>query len=192
MPWQKRFDQAKVLDLAMRAFWMHGYEATSMQQIVDETGVNRGSLYATYGDKRALFIASLHSYIDRRDRLLAELAGTESASEAIRRAFTRLFPRDRDTGGSPGCFLVNTALELAAHDVEIRGVVTRALHTMEKFFAERVAAGRAGGEFRRSVDADKAGAALLATLLGTRVLIRSRPDRAQLQSIVDAALAQLT
>ena len=49
MPWEKQFDHDEALSKAMGAFWAHGYEATSMQDLVDCMGVNRGSLYATFG-----------------------------------------------------------------------------------------------------------------------------------------------
>jgi len=74
MPAEKQFDVDKVLDKAMQAFWLRGYEATSMQDLVDCTGVNRGSLYATYGDKHTLFLAALRMYDDTlRKKMLAEL-----------------------------------------------------------------------------------------------------------------------
>jgi TetR/AcrR family transcriptional repressor of nem operon len=58
MPWEKQFDVDEVLDRAMQVFWACGYEATSMQQLVERTGINRASLYATYSDKRTLFLAA--------------------------------------------------------------------------------------------------------------------------------------
>ncbi|MGD9921955.1 MAG: TetR/AcrR family transcriptional regulator, partial [Pseudorhodoplanes sp.] len=66
MPWEKQFDTDEVLEKAMRAFWDRGYEATSLQDLVDHTGINRGSLYATFGDKHALFIAALRRYDESR------------------------------------------------------------------------------------------------------------------------------
>ena len=66
MPWEKQFDMDQVLKKAMRAFWDRGYECTSMQDLVDHTGVNRGNRYATYGDKHALFVAALRRYDEKR------------------------------------------------------------------------------------------------------------------------------
>ncbi len=62
MPWEKRFDSEAVLDRAMRAFWARGYEATSIQDLVDCMGLNRGSIYAAFGDKRSLFLRALRHY----------------------------------------------------------------------------------------------------------------------------------
>lgn len=119
VPWDKQFDEAKVLDHAMHTFWAHGYEATSVQMLADNTGIDRGSLYACFGDKCALLLDALREYLSRRDRLLAELREMDCARDAIRLAFERLFPRVGDIGISSGCLLVNTAPELAARDEEI-------------------------------------------------------------------------
>jgi len=74
MPWTKNFDVDRTLDKAMRLFWAHGYEATSMQDLVDGMGINRGSIYSTYGDKRQLFLAALNRYdVECRKSLLESL-----------------------------------------------------------------------------------------------------------------------
>ena len=76
MPWKKQFDADSVLDKAMQAFWARGYDATSMQDLVDCTGINRGSLYATYGDKHTLFVAALRMYDEKiRRQLLSDFEG---------------------------------------------------------------------------------------------------------------------
>ena len=62
MPWKKQFDTDEALAKAMNAFWARGYEATSVQDLVACMGINRGSLYATFGDNRQLFIQALRRY----------------------------------------------------------------------------------------------------------------------------------
>src|SRR5437870_13901619 len=58
----KAFEHDVVLDRAMHVFWSRGYEATSIQLLVDRMGIQRGSLYDTFGDKRALFFAAITHY----------------------------------------------------------------------------------------------------------------------------------
>ena len=88
MPWEKQFNVDDVLDKAMRTFWSRGYEATSVQDLVECTGINRGSLYATYGDKRELFLASLRHYDQNvRQALVKGLERECGPREAIRRLF---------------------------------------------------------------------------------------------------------
>jgi TetR/AcrR family transcriptional repressor of nem operon len=191
MPLEKQFDKEATLDLALQAFWARGYEATSIQDLVDCTGVNRASLYATYGDKRALFLAALEKYDDNRRRMLASFAARHAPREAIRKLFDE-FTEDIGTdGGNKGCFMTNTALELAAHDAEIRKVVGVAQADLEAFFERMVAAGKRTGEIGSEIDATTASRSLLALLIGVVVLVRSRPEPALLESIVDDALRRL-
>jgi TetR/AcrR family transcriptional repressor of nem operon len=190
MPWEKNFDVAEALDKAMQAFWTRGYEATSMQDLVDCTGVNRGSLYATYGDKRALFLAALRAYDEQvRRRLLADLENRCPPKEAVRQLFLAFL--GNPTGDNRGCFLTNTALELAPHDREIGRLVAHAQEEIEAFFARMIRKGKAAGEIPTHVRPTEAARGLLASLIGMVVLIRSRPDRTLLQSIADDACRRL-
>jgi TetR/AcrR family transcriptional repressor of nem operon len=189
MPWEKQFDEQQVLDKAMQAFWVRGYQATSMQQLVDCTGINRGSLYATYGDKRALFLAALHMYDHKvRRELVADLESRYAPREAIRQLFLAFTSQATEKGGNRGCFMTNTALELAAHDAKVRKIVARAQEDIEAFFARMVDKGQAQGDIPARVNPADAARGLLASLLGLLVLIRSRPDGALLQSVVDNAV----
>lgn len=192
MPWEKQFDVNAVLDKAMQAFWSRGYEATSMQNLVDNTGVNRGSLYATYGDKRALFLAALRMYDDRnRQKRLAELEARYGPREAIRQMFLSFTSHASEKGGNRGCFLTNTALELAVHDAEARRIVAHAQTEIEAFFFRMVKKGVAQGEIGPQVKPGETASGLLASLIGVTVLMRSRPERVLLQTIIDDALRRL-
>lgn len=191
MPWEKQFDRNEILDRVMQAFWERGYEATSMQDLVDCTGVNRGSLYATYGDKRALFLAALHMYGENRTRLLAELESRYSPREAIRQIFLAFISQASEKGGNRGCFLTNTALELAAHDPEVGEIVARSQQQVEAFLARMIKLAQAAGEVSQRVKPAEAARGLLASLIGLVVLTRSRPERTLLQSIANDAVARL-
>ena len=127
MPWEKQFGVVEVLDSAMQAFWVHGYEATSVQDLVERTGVNRASLYATYGDKHDLFLAALRHYRETRLHLfVTELELRYSPVDAVRRLFQAFVDQVAVQGLNQGCFLANTALELAAHDPEAAAIVADA------------------------------------------------------------------
>jgi len=192
MPFEKQFDPDSALDKAMDAFWCRGYEATSMQDLVEATGLNRGSLYNTFGDKRSLFLAALGRY-DARHRadLLADLEARFPPREAIRQVFLAFLEQNRGGGGNNGCLINNTAIELAAHDPEIRGIVARAQTEMERFFARMLRKGREDGDIPRHVAPTDTARGLLASLLGLMVLIRSRPDPDLLSGIVADAVRRL-
>lgn len=192
MPWEKQFDEKAVLDKAMQAFWSRGYEATSMQNLVECTGINRGSLYATFGDKRALFLAALQRYDNEvRCRLTAEFEQRYPPKEAISQLFLAFTANVSEDSDNRGCFLTNTALELAAHDQEIGRIVAHAQEEIEAFFARMIKQGKAQGEIPARVKPTETARGLLASLIGVVVLTRSRPDQALLQSIVDDVLRRL-
>jgi TetR/AcrR family transcriptional repressor of nem operon len=191
MPWEKQFNKDEALDEALKAFWAHGYEATSMQDLVDCTGVNRGSLYATFGDKRELFLAALRMYDERRRRMLSEFEKRYPPRQAIGRVFTSFIDQVNEMGGNSGCFLTNSALELAAHDREIGRLVAAAQADVESFFVRMIRRGKVEGEIAENIKPAEAARGLLASLLGMLVLVRSRPDRTLLQSILTDALRRL-
>ncbi len=102
----------------MHVFWRQGYGATSVQDLVEATGVQRGSLYGAFGDKHGLLLEALDAYAEqpfqRLDQLLRE---SEEPVDAIRQ-FIRLAGIDsRDMeSASRGCLMGNTCAELAPHD----------------------------------------------------------------------------
>jgi TetR/AcrR family transcriptional repressor of nem operon len=192
MPWEKQFDVEEALDKAMQVFWNRGYEATSMQDLVDCTGINRGSLYSTYRDKHALFLAALQRYADNiHFKRLADLESKYGPRETIRQLFLAYTTEPSEKGGSRGCFLTNTALELAAHDRDAGKIVAQAQKRTEEFFARMVKKGKADGEVAPHVKPAEAAAALLASLIGLSVLTRSRPEPTLLHRIVDDAVRHL-
>lgn len=191
MPQEKQFNKQEALGRALDAFWSRGFEATSMQNLVDCMGINRGSLYATFGDKRALFVAALASYDEGRRQMLAEFEKRYEPRDAIRNVFLA-FTRDLvEDGGNKGCFITNTALELAPHDDEVRKLVSAAQEDVEQFFVRMIRKGKASGAIGDHVRPSDAARGLLASLLGLLVLTRSRPEKALLRNIVDEAMRRL-
>lgn len=191
MPWEKQFNKDEALEKALAVFWERGYEATSMQDLIDCMGINRGSLYATFGDKHTLFVAALDMYDQRRHRLLGALERRHPPREAIRQVFRLFVDGVEDNVASKGCFLTNCALELAAHDASVGSVVAKAQQDVEEFFVRMIRKGKADGTFPSHVKPTEVGRGLLAALLGLLVLVRSRPERTLLQSIVSDALSRL-
>lgn len=191
MPWEKTFDTEDALGKAMAAFWARGYEATSMQDLVDCMGIGRGSLYAAFGGKRGLFLRALALYDDRyRRRWVEDISRDRSPRGAILATFDEVI--GATLGGSrDGCLLVNTGLEMSPHDPEIAAVVARALEEMEGFFRATVRCGQALGEIAVDIDADEAARGLLALLAGLRVLSRARPDETLMRTVTRQAEALL-
>lgn len=185
---EKQFDEAVVVGRAMQVFWRHGYEATSVEQLVEATGINRGSLYATFGDKHALFVAALSMYDDRNRRhRLAVLESTYPPREAIRQLFLAFTTQLCVPGGQRGCLLTNTALERATRDRKAARVVRDAQRDIEAFLERMIRRGKRDGAIAAEVRPSEASKGLLASLLGVTVLMRGRPEPALLKAVVDDA-----
>ena len=153
MPWDKQFNTDDVLVKAMNAFWARGYESTSMQDLVACMGINRGSLYATFGGKRSLFIQALRRYDEtHRAATVASLRKLDSPRQAIMAVFAGAIAAAIDNGSRDGCLLINTALELSPHDEEISAFVSDCLTDMENFFRDMVEQAMARSEVSPDID----------------------------------------
>jgi TetR/AcrR family transcriptional repressor of nem operon len=120
MPRRKAFDPAEKLDQAVTLFWNRGYAATSIPALEENLGINRFSIYDTYGDKRTLFAAVLARYTDELIEQLVEPLenGTDGFADLARflKAFRRRFAGSER---ARGCLLVNTATEIGSRDPEV-------------------------------------------------------------------------
>jgi len=187
----KEFDPDVALDRAVEVFWAEGYEATSMQDLVEAMGINRGSLYGTFGGKRALFLAALDRYLEgqvvRFEEALAE--GT-SAGDAIRRAFTRVAAMALGDERR-GCLLTNCAVEIAPRCAETTRRVQASLRRLERALAAVVARGQESGEVPATHAPSKQARALLATLQGLVVLGKAGVGRRVIDDAVAVAAASL-
>lgn len=192
MPREKQFDVDAALDDAMRIFWAKGYQATSLQDLLDAMGIQRGSLYDTFGDKRSLYLAAIKRYDEtERKHTLAWARQGRSPRETVQVLFDALVNEAVQRKKRDGCFLVNTALELAPHDKAMAGVVTDGFEAIERFFAQVLREGQACGEVNVDINVRDVSRMLLAAMIGIRVMSRSWPDKSVLNSIAAQAMKLL-
>lgn len=187
----REFDEATVLAEATDCFWRRGYDATSVRDLVEKTGLTAASLYNAFGDKRALYRLTLDRYVEGGVADRIERCADRSPREAIAAFFREIVERSLGDADRKGCMLVNAALEVAPHDAEFRDAVDTALGRIEAFFHDQIEAGRADGTITTNVATMDLARHLLAILLGVRVLARVRPERALLEGAVAPALALL-
>lgn len=126
MPRSKGFEESVVLDKAMQVFWANGYEATSVRLLEKEMGINQFSIYASFQNKKKLFIQSIKKYREhvkktRFHSLLQENAGLAELESFLFKAVSL----NTAGMGSKGCLIVNTAGEIGSKDPEIAEEVNR-------------------------------------------------------------------
>lgn len=190
MPRTKEFEPQEALDAAMHLFWRKGFGATSMRDLLDAMCIGRGSFYDTFGDKHTLFLAALDRFEDARtswmDRVL-EGAGVDGIEEVFRRSIEGLL------GFEPrrGCLLANTAVELAPHDPEVAGRISRYVRRTEEAFTGALARAQEAGEIPADGDPKVLARFLVSNLHGLRVLARAGADRRTLEDAARVALQTL-
>lgn len=188
----KEFDLTEILDRAMVVFWDKGYEATSVQDLVDHTGIGRGSLYSTYGGKHALFLATLERYRQTRGPLLAEiLDGPGTAKEKLRLVFDGVTEDAVSEWGWRGCFLINSVVEMAPHDAVTVKKVDAALSGSEEGLYGLLVRAQATGDVSSDKDPRSLARFLWNTVQGLRVMAKRNARKEELDDIVNVTLSVL-
>ncbi|MFF3221908.1 TetR/AcrR family transcriptional regulator [Nocardia suismassiliense] len=185
------FDPDAVLLQAMDAFWTHGYANTSPARLAEVTGLNKSSLYNTFGSKRELFDQALARYQQGAVELTANfLRGPGTTRECIGALLRYLTDNDLARPYPRGCLMVNTITEFDATDAEM----ARTLRAMQErsiaMLAERIEQGCRDGDVRDGIDPRAAAEFLVNTLNGLRVTTKTH-DAATMHRIIDTALTML-
>ena len=186
----KEFNEEEALDKAMEIFWKQGYEKTSIQDLVDQMGIHRRSLYDTFGDKHSLFVQTLERYesliaAQIRKQITEEMTTVES----IRKIFELAVYSDN---ASPkGCLMVNTAVELSLLDNEVSQRIQSAFKQTENLIADLLIRGQARGEVARSFDIGELARYIHNALIGVRVLVKMTADPKEFDSTIDMTLSIL-
>ena len=188
----REFDEQAVLDTATEHFWVNGYEATSMRDLAEGTGLTSPSLYNAFGDKRAIYRLVLDRYVQSALVNCTEIfEGDTPPLQAIERYIDAIIAEALSDKQRKGCFVVNTALEVAPHDEEFREVVTYIFGRIERYLRDSIAAGQLDGSISTDQSAADLARLFLGTSLGIRVFARARPDRALLKGLARPLFALL-
>jgi len=187
----RSFDHEAVLLKARDVFWQRGYAATSLDDLAAATGLNRPSLYGAFGDKRALYLATLER---TRADMIKALETALAAHGPLRAVLTRIYAAAVQIylRGDPvgrGCFLVGTAVTEAAVEDEVRALLTMSFAQLDGAFEARFRTSAA--ELRAG--ADPAALATLATGMLHTLAVRARggASEPELQAVAAAAVDML-
>ncbi len=188
MPWEKQFDIDKTLKKAGEAFWTHGYQATSISDLLKAMGIQKGSFYNTYGSKHEIYLRALEQYASTRFGDLEQRTVGETAVEALRAHFEAIYEDCISPMGHRGCMLINCALELAHHDRPAQAIVKKGLAHHEKILRDLIRAGQQAAEIDRELDPETTAKAMMSFIMGMRVYSRSGSDPATVRILADQAV----
>ncbi len=188
----KEFDPEQALDNAMSLFWRRGYDATSMADLVGELGVARASLYATFGDKRSLYLKVLDRYVEQRDPRIVERLSAPGSPLAAVRAFVQGYGAEIAADEEHrGCLVVNAAVERLPVDPETARRVRSSWQTLEVALTAALSRARAEGELAAGSDARALARFLVVVLQGLRVVGKADPGGPLVRDGLAQALAAL-
>jgi AcrR family transcriptional regulator len=169
----RSYDPDTALQRARDAFWQTGYAGTSLDEISAATGMNRPSLRAAFGDKRAIYLRTLNAYWDAKAMAMRDALEGRSLEAALMRAYEMaLVTYFSGSGGARGCFVVSTAITESVEDGEIRRIVTAGFKMLDDRFEALLRSARTRGEL--SQDADPEALAQLATATMHSIAVRAR------------------
>lgn len=183
------FDAEQALQRVTATFWTHGYQGTSIADLERDTGLGRTSLYAAFGDKRAMFARALgHYWQARMGRSRAVLRAAPTARDGVAALLAKAVANLSDPAQPPGCLRVNSALETGCLDED----ATRALRAMQAELEAAVLERLRADGGRDAGDGDSAVARfVVCTINGLAVSARMGASRAELESTAAIALAAL-
>ncbi|EBA12631.1 TetR/AcrR family transcriptional regulator [Roseobacter sp. CCS2] len=146
----RSFDEAEVIDRAMRTFWQHGYDATAIGELEKTTGISRISIYNAFGDKEGLFIAALDRYHRQAVEIYDETVAKGSLKEVV--GLFQMMSAEAPEGSPAhaGCLMVNTVLDVRRMSDPIRERVMGYREMLVRSFRSALANARDAGEIEGS------------------------------------------
>lgn len=187
----KKFDPDKALDLALKVFWRQGFEGTSISDLTKAMGINRPSLYATYGDKEALFRLAMDRYMEVHACHVRAALDEPTAREVVEKLWNGSIGLSKNRSNPKGCFLVQGALACGEDAQAIREAVTKARHKGESELSQRFERAVAEGDLPASVIASDLARYVTTMSYGLAVQAAGGASPADLSRVVAHALQAL-
>ena len=188
----KEFDSAEALHQAMEVFWSRGYEAASIQELVKHMGINRQSLYDTFGDKHALYLQTLDCYREVEGRRMFELLGRAGpVKKTLRLLFEGVIERALCDPQRRGCFMGNAVSELAGRCKETAARTGSNMTTTEEAFYRALLRGKKDGELKHVRDLRAVARFLCSSMHGLVLTAKATQDRKTLEDVVKVTLSVL-
>ena len=184
----REFDEETVLAAAMDAFWRKGFEATSLVDLTECTGLNKASLYRVFGDKHELFKSALKHYSEMEFReVTGVIRETASPLENIRAVIHKI---TTDFAHEKGCMITNSMVELAPHDPEVRQMLRefgeKRIHAM----VGMIARAQQAGEVRPELEPMELAVSLMIALAGSAAMVKGFMENRQiaknLENLIDS------
>jgi TetR/AcrR family transcriptional repressor of nem operon len=182
----REFDRSEVLDAAMRVFWRQGYEATSMQDLMESMQLSKSSLYQAFGNKHNLFLLCIQHYHQlTMNEMRERLSNCDTGLEFISETLNQVIHEKNEIANPRGCLVTNTATEFAQTDSAVAVSVNAGLIGYQSMFQQAAQKGQADGSIREDWDPDVVAQYLLTSMSGLRTMVKAGTPQATLEKTVD-------
>jgi len=193
MPRTEDFNRVQVLDKAKNAFWMKGYNGTSIQDLVDATGLNRSSIYNSFGSKMEFYQESLKHYQNESSSIFDKAKKQErTAIETIGLIFVYVLEDILGDSERKGCMLINCHTEMGNQDAQLNALFSANQERLVSIFEELVNQGQEDGSIRKSEKSDLLAYYLVNAFQGFRITGMNMTDPKVLKSIIQNVLKTIS
>lgn len=192
MPREIIFNKDEVVEKAKNLFWLKGYNATSMQDLVEATGLNRSSIYNSFGSKMQMYQLALDKYqkeaIDFFDVITyANINGFDS----IKKVFDATLNIMHSDFNRRGCMFVNCNTEMSNQDMQLKNITEKNQDLLIHFFQKLVIKGHTDGSIPENKKSENIALYLTSALQGFRITGMNTVNKNALNSIVENILNNL-
>nr|WP_282598145.1 TetR/AcrR family transcriptional regulator [Pseudomonas protegens] len=190
----KEFDPEQIADAAMQVFWRRGYAATSIQDLVEGTGLSRSSLYNAFDSKHGLYTCALKRYQQMTSANIELLGADAPARELVRRLLMRIVDNELEDTRRLGCLAANASLEMAGQDAAVAQLVAQNFQRIEAALEQVLRRGQEQGEIDPQKNPRALASFVVCTVQGLRVLAKgslAEQRRQRLLDVVEVVLASL-
>ncbi len=184
------FDRQKALREAMHVFWRHGYDSTSVADLTAAMGVTPPSLYAAFGNKKALFQEAVRLYVGEPLSAVRMIEESPSAREAVRALLEASVDSFTRPDAPPGCLLASATIACRTESADLQAELAAIRGAIETALRECLERGMQNGELDVNTDAEATAAQVIATIQGLSTLARDGAGRDKLQRVAARVLSQ--
>src|SRR5271168_5298794 len=183
----KEFDKDTALHKAIRLFSQQGFAGTSTDELMRVMDVGRQSMYDTFGDKRALFLRALETYVNESINAIRDaLEAPGPALAAIQNALVS-FAERKELSSAEGCMGINAVCEFGQRDTEVNQIVRQAARRQREMLLDVLTRAKSRGELSDAVDVNSLADFFESTLAGIRVAAKGGKSRQALRNIASIA-----
>ncbi|HBK3262458.1 TPA: TetR/AcrR family transcriptional regulator [Legionella pneumophila] len=174
MPYKQSSLNEQALEQSMHLFWKQGYFNTSIDELVQVSGLSRAAIYKQFGGKEGLFLAMLKRYrMQLTSQFLAPLQNQEQGVTAIITFFEQFIALGEQGQLQHGCFFIATASELPSHQQAIKDIIEAFVNELKTLFYQAMECGKAQKQLSQSLDSHVLSSFLVANIFGLFTLARA-------------------